>query len=225
MEDNYKYSYVNDGTYCYPNTDILINKLNIKDDIVLFEMERKLVSLRVDELIDKPMKGSFDFNYLKSIHKFLFQDVYEWAGTPRTCAISKKDLFCLPEYIDSYANDVFSNLKKEKYFITYDYDVKLHKLADLFSDINALHPFREGNGRSQREFIESLAKINGIDLDLTSVPKIDMIIASHEAINGHNEKLYDMFISHSYSILKEKQFEYIEILCSEELKSDLLKLI
>ena len=103
MENNYKYSYVNDGTYCYSNTDILINKLNIKEDIVLFEMERKLVSLRVNELIDKPMKGSFDFNYLKSIHKFLFQDVYEWAGTPRTCAISKKDLFCLPEYIDSYA--------------------------------------------------------------------------------------------------------------------------
>ncbi len=71
MEDKYKYSYVNVGTYCYPNTDILINKLNIKDDKVLFDTERKLVSLRVDELIDTPIKGNFDFKHLKSIHNFL----------------------------------------------------------------------------------------------------------------------------------------------------------
>lgn len=223
MEDKYKYSYVNDGTYCYPNTSILINKLNIKDDKVLFEMERKLVSLRIDELIDKPLKGNFDFDYLKSIHKFLFQDIYKWAGIPRTCAIAKNNLFCLPEYIGSYASDVFNNLSKEKYYINYDYDIKLNKLVDLFSDINALHPFREGNGRSQREFIEALAKINGIYLDLTSVPKMEMIIASHEAINGYNEKLYDMFITHSHNITKEEQIKYINQFCSKKLKISLLK--
>lgn len=60
----------------------------------------------------------------------------------------------------------------------------LDKLVELFADINALHPFREGNGRSQRIFIESLAKINGIYLDLTNVSKRDMIVASHDSING-----------------------------------------
>ncbi len=221
MEDKYKYSYVNDGTYCYPNTDILINKLNIKDDQVLFDMERKLVSLRVDELIDTPIKGSFDFKHLKSIHNFLFQDIYKWAGTPRTCSIAKKDLFCLPEYIESYANDVFGSLEKENYFIKYDYDETIKKLVDLFSDINALHPFREGNGRSQREFIEELAKINGIDLDLTQVEKMDMIIASHEAINGHNEKLFDLFISNVRPLTKEMQLQYIDFYCTNFLTKSL----
>ena len=103
------------------------------------------------------------------------------------------------------------NLKKEKYFITYDYDVKLHKLADLFSDINALHPFREGNGRSQRVFIESLAKINGINLDLTNVSKMNMIVASHESINGDYKKLKEMFKSNSHNLSEEERLEYINI--------------
>ncbi len=214
MEDKYKYSYVNDGTYCYPNTDILINKLNIKDEKFLYDTERKLVSLRVDELIDNPIKGDFDFNHLKSIHKFLFQDIYKWAGNPRTCAIAKKDLFCLPEFIDSYASDVFGGLIRDKYFIQYDYEETIKKLVDLFSDINALHPFREGNGRSQREFIEELAKINGIDLDLTQVSKMDMIIASHEAINGHNDKLHKIFTSNAEVLSRKEQLQYIDLYCS-----------
>ncbi len=59
-------------------------------------------------------------------------------------------------------DDVFNKLKKEKYFLDFDNETILNKLVELFADINALHPFREGNGRSQRVFIESLAKINGI---------------------------------------------------------------
>ncbi len=217
MEDKYKYSYINDGTYCYPDTDILINKLNIRNEKDLYDIERKLVSLRVDELIDNPIKGNFDFQHLKSIHKFLFQDVYKWAGLPRTCAIAKKDLFCLPEYINSYAEDVFGSLIHDKYFIGYNYNETIDKLVNLFSDINALHPFREGNGRSQREFIEELAKINGIELDLTRVQKMDMIIASHEAVNGHNEKLYDLFTANANGLSKEEQIKYINLYCSDDM--------
>ncbi len=217
MEDKYKYSYINDGTYCYPDTDILINKLNIRNEKDLYDIERKLVSLRVDELIDNPIKGNFDFQHLKSIHKFLFQDIYKWAGVPRTCAIAKKDLFCLPEYINSYAEDVFGSLIHDKYFIGYNYNETIDKLVNLFSDINALHPFREGNGRSQREFIEELAKINGIDLDLTRVQKVDMIIASHEAVNGHNEKLYDLFTANANDLSKEEQIKYINLYCSDDM--------
>ena len=141
MDNKYKYSYIEDGTYCYPHTDILKNKLGIKDDDFLFEIERKLVSLRVDELIVTPIKGNFDFSHLKAIHKYLFQDIYSWAGKPRTCAISKKDLFCLPEYIDNYSKEVFDKLKKQKYFIKYSYDKKINCLVELFADINAFAPF------------------------------------------------------------------------------------
>ena len=91
---------------------------------------------------------------------------------------------------------------------------------ELFADINALHPFREGNGRSQRIFIESLAKINGINIDLTNVSKMDMIIASHESINGDYKKLKDMFKKNSHIISEKERLEYINIYCSDELKKN-----
>ena len=82
-------------------------------------------------------------------------------------------------------------------------------------------PLCEGNGRSQRVFIESLAKINGINLDLTNVSKMDMIVASHESINGDYKKLKDMFKNNSHNLSEDEQLEYINIYCSDELKHDL----
>ncbi len=219
MDNKYKYTYERTANYCYKNTDILINKLNITNDKDLFNAERELVSLRTYELNEKPLKGNFDFNYLKDIHKHLFQDIYRWAGNLRNCNIAKQDLFCLTENIESYGNEIFDKLKKEKYYIDYDNEMTLNKLVELFADINALHPFREGNGRSQRIFIESLAKINGIYLDLTNVSKLDMIIASHESINGNYEKLMTMFKSNIHIISEEKRLEYVDIYCTHELKN------
>lgn len=218
MDNKYKYTYEETGEYCYKGTDILINKLNIRNDEDLYIAERELVSLRILELNEVPIKGDFDFTHLKSIHKYLFQDIYKWAGNIRKCNIAKKDLFCLVQYIDNYGSDIFNKLKKEKYFLKYDYETKLNKLMELFADINALHPFREGNGRCQRIFIESLARINGIYLDLTNVSKMDMIIASHESVNGNNEKLKDMFSQNSYILNDKERLEYVNIYCSDNLK-------
>ena len=218
MDSKYKYTYEKTADYCYKDTDVLINKLNITNDEDLYNAERELVSLRVSAFNDNPLKGNFDFEYLKDIHKYLFQDIYRWAGNIRNCNIAKQDLFCLTEHIESFGHDIFDKLKKEKYFINYDYDVKLDKLVELFADINALHPFREGNGRSQRIFIEALSKINGIHLDLTNVTKMDMIIASHESINGNYEKLKNMFKNNSNKISNEERIKFINIYCSNELK-------
>lgn len=216
--DKYKYSYEKTADYCYKNTDVLINNLNITNNKDLYEAERELVMLRTSELADNPIKGSFDFNHLKHINKYLFQDVYRWAGNIRNCNIAKQDLFCLSDYIDNYAKEIFDKLKREKYFIQYDNDTTLEKLVELFADINALHPFREGNGRSQREFIKCLARVNGIEIDLADVNKKDMIIASHDSINGKYEKLLNMFKNNSSFINLKKQKEYIEMYCSKEVK-------
>lgn len=143
------------------------------------------------------------------------------AGDIRSCNIAKQDLFCLTEHIESFASDIFNRLKTEKYFIDYENETKLEKLVELFADINALHPFREGNGRIQRMFIEALAKINGINLDLTNVSKTDMIVTSHESINGNYEKLKNMFKSNSHILNDEERLEYIRIYCSDELKQKL----
>ena len=97
MDNKYKYTYERTADYCYKGTDVLINKLNVTNEEDLFNLERELVSLRIYELNEKPLKGNFDFDYLKSIHKYLFQDVYRWAGDIRNCNIAKQDLFCLSE--------------------------------------------------------------------------------------------------------------------------------
>lgn len=218
MDNKYKYTYERTADYCYKGTDVLINKLNITNEEDLFNAERELVTLRTYELNEKPLKGDFDFKYLKDIHKYLFQDVYRWAGDIRNCNIAKQDLFCLTEHIETFGTDVFSQLQREKYFIDYDNETTIDKLVELFANINALHPFREGNGRSQRVFIESLAKINGIYLDLTNVSKMNMIIASHESINGNYEKLKEMFKENSHILSEEEKLKYINIYCSNELK-------
>lgn len=211
---------VKQSKYCYANTDILINNLNIKDDNILNFAERELVALRMCELDITPIKGMFDFEHLKLIHKHLFQDIYEWAGNIRKCIIAKEDLFCLPEYINDSAKEIFEKLKK-KYYMNYEYEKKVLKLAGLFSDINALHPFREGNGRTQREFIEELAKINGINLDLTVVDQNNIVLASHNSINGNNKALEKIFKKHSIRLTKDEQMKYINTFCSNDMKNEI----
>lgn len=209
MCNKYKYSYERTPDYCYEDSDVLINKENIKDKTLLDIFEREIVSLNQLELNRTPIKGNFDFKHLKDIHKFLFQDIYYWAGDIRTVSIAKTDLFCLPQYIDSFANDIFTKLKKEGYYMQYHISSKINNLVELFCDINALHPFREGNGRAQREYIECLAKVIGIDLDLSPIHQDDMIIASHEANNGDNKKMHKLFIDHYTELTIDEQISAI----------------
>ena len=221
--DKYKYFYEWTPNYCYKDTDILINKLNIKDKKDLYNAERELVLLRNNELLDNPINGNFDFEHLKSIHKYLFQDIYRWAGESRNCNIAKTDLFCLSNYIDSYSCEIFSKLSKNNYLIQFDFDTKIIELAKLFSDINALHPFREGNGRTQREFIEQLSYINGIKLDLTTISQIDMIEISHESLSGNYDKMINLFKKNAAKISKEEQIQKIKnIIIDNKIKDQLL---
>ena len=223
INSKYTYFYENTGDYCYKNSDTLINKLDITNENDLFNAERELVSLRTTEIILNPIKGNFDFSHLKKLHQYLFQDIYIWAGKIRKCNIAKQDLFCLVNHIDSYADEIFNKLKMENYFISYKFDKKIDKLVELFADINALHPFREGNGRSQREFIEQLARINGIDLVLSNVSQIDMIKASHDSINGNNKLLKKLFLKYSKTISYNEQIEYInEIIIDKEIKKQII---
>lgn len=86
-----------------------------------------LVSLRIAAFNDNHLKGNFDLEYLKSIHKYLFQDIYRLAGDIRNCNIAKQDLFRLSDYIEKYAKEIFDKLQEEKYFIEYDKETTLEK--------------------------------------------------------------------------------------------------
>lgn len=207
--DKYKYSYEYSSNYCYPDSHVLINKLNIKDELLLNRYEKELVAIRQAEITIKPIKGDLDFEHLKAIHKYLFQDLYDWAGKTRTCNIAKKDLFCLSQFIDSYASDVFGKLKSKNYLINSSLDSLVDELTSLFGDINALHPFREGNGRSQREFVNMIARINGYELSFVSITSDDMIEASHMINNGHEKMIRVLFEKNIHKIAPNKQRDYI----------------
>ena len=188
--DKYKYSYLDEkGIYCYKNSDVLINKLNIVDEQIFYKVERLYSGLRQSELLNKPLEGKLDFDHLKAIHHYLFQDLFYWAGKIRTVAIAKGNLFCLPQYIETYAKDIFSRLKKDNYFQGTSNEEFIDGITNLLADINALHPFREGNGRAQREFIRYVGLKNGYGFDWSKVSAEENIAASYESANGNNEKL------------------------------------
>ena len=124
------------------------------------------------------------------MHKEIFQDVYSWAGTVRNVNISKgNSLFCPAENIHHYVQNIFDKLKKETYFKGLPKEEFCHKAAELFGDINALHPFREGSDRTQKEFIYHLAKNAGYELDLNKADKSQYMKASIESMMTSSKKM------------------------------------
>ena len=97
-----------DNKYCYPHSDVLKNKLNITNAEELFETEKELTIIRLQELQKNPIKGNFDFKHLKDIHEYIFQDLYDWAGKERTVEIGKGNLFSTTRCLQSYAESVFN---------------------------------------------------------------------------------------------------------------------
>lgn len=182
-----------DLAYCYPNSNVLINKLNIKSENKLRDVERKLTSLRIQDLLEEPIEGKFDFAHLKKIHEYIFQDLYNWAGKTRTVDIAKGNMFCKVQYIDMQANEIFNKLKIEKYLKYLDTDKFIKRLAYYFSEINALHPFREGNGRTQREFIRELAFNSGYVLNFSKINEEEMMEASIESFLCKYNKMEMLF--------------------------------
>lgn len=152
---DYFYDYEYDTTYCYPQANVLKNKLNIKDADSLLEAERSITALRILELKQSYPDGELDFSYLKHLHFYIFQDIYGWAGKTRTVNISKGSQFCLCQFIDDQAIELFQKLERENYLV--DAENIAERLSFYLSELNAIHPFREGNGRAQRMFIEILA--------------------------------------------------------------------
>lgn len=191
MLDKYSYDYEYDLRYCYPN-GVLKNKLGIKDSKLLHIAEREITSLWLLRLKAEPVKGCLDFTHMKRIHRRIFSDIYTWAGKSRTVDISKGNIFCRAMYIDTYSDDLFSKLKNENYLLSTPKEDISHRLAYYLSEINVLHPFREGNGRVQRLFIEYLASINGYHVDFSEVSSDEMIMASADAFARDYDKLNDM---------------------------------
>ena len=184
-----------DTNYCYGDSCILKNKLGIKNQEELEEAERNITALRILQLKTGELRGEPNFKYLCKIHKHIFGDIYPWAGKIRTVDISKGNMFCNSQFILENAEEIFGNLKKENYLQDYhDVDKMSERLSYYLSDINALHPFREGNGRAQREFIIVLARRAGFHVDFSKVSQKEMIKASEEAFYCDYRHMNDIFL-------------------------------
>jgi cell filamentation protein len=183
-----------DSKYCYPDSDVLKNKLNIQNAKELFFAERDLTLIRLQELQNNPIRGNFDFDHLKRIHHYIFQDLYEWAGKVRTVEIGKGNLFCTTACIDSYAESVFSKYYSQCMSSKNDFDQFVKVFAENYGDLNALHPFREGNGRAQREFARSVCLECGYAFDISHTTHKEMLEASILSFNKADNSLFcDIF--------------------------------
>lgn len=184
---------MNDRIYCYEGSDVLINKLGIHDAETLATAERKLTGLRLLELMQNPVEGDFDLRHLCSIHRHIFQDLYAWAGRLRDVDIAKGNLFCRAEYLDTECKRVFSALNRVMPLGRMSIQETIKTLAYYFSEINALHPFREGNGRTQREFIRELALSESYILEFSRISEEEMLHASRESFLCNYGPMEDLF--------------------------------
>jgi cell filamentation protein len=184
-----------DDVYCIPGTAVLKNKAGITDQDQLDEYEGDFTAIRLLELTQNPVEGSFDLAHLCEIHQYLFQDVYDWAGEIRTVDIIRGDSrFCNVRHIQTYSNTVFSALATEKYLVNLEPKVFSNRLAHYLAEINAIHPFREGNGRVQRLFISQLAEQAGYSLDFSALNQAEIYPVMQESFLGNVKPLADLIL-------------------------------
>jgi len=170
---------------CYENTTVLINKLDIRDEATLNAVEETLTAANAASIELENDFNNVDFEYYKSLHKRLFEDLYEWSGQVRAINISKKGTnFCEHSEIEEYGRKCFDRLKQEKYLANLPFSQFIDELTDLYCSLNALHPFREGNGRCQRLFLTLLIKNVGYDINFASLDTDLLMIATIKAVTG-----------------------------------------
>lgn len=188
------YSIDSSTSNCYEGTTCLINKWGITDENKLKEFEGAVTFAKASKLELNPISDTFDVEHYKLIHKYLFEDIYDWAGEYRTVNISKKGTkFASADQISDLMNACFMRLKDNDYFQNKSFDEFVDNIVDFYSVTNMIHPFREGNGRTQRLFISQLIRFNNYDIDFSSIDKDELMIATIHAANGITDYLKDIF--------------------------------
>ena len=211
--------------YYYPGTDVLRNKLGIQDKEELERTERFLSEQRLTEGCPE---GNFDLAHLQAIHHHLFQDVYEWAGQLRTVDMYKSapGEFKPPDRIEMAVHDAHELAVQADFLRNINVWEFSDKAAQIIGDINKAHPFREGNGRTQFEFLEQLGERAGHNVDTTRIERAAWIEASIDANRGNYGAMNDQIRAAivptlEKSPLVEKQaWEQVvkdnELLCAKE---------
>jgi cell filamentation protein len=186
--------------YLYPGTDVLRNIPGIRSakDLVAFETLNS--GARMYELRLQPITGDFNTQHLKAIHKYVFQDVYPWAGHFRTTMPGKAQFiggpvtyFAPPRLLEYEAQRIVDELHRANFLRGLSRSDFARKAAQLLADLNKLHPFREGNGRTQRIFVGALARQTGHAVQFDVVSQERMVRASILATSGDSAMMIRLF--------------------------------
>ncbi len=162
--------------------DILKNKLDAKTMVELEKKERLITNYKLADLYMKGITGKFDVNHYLSIHKFLFGDIYDFAGKIRSENIAKAIPFCLPHLIYENLEETLKCAKRDSHRLTNE-DQLIEFMADYYAKLDIIHPFREGNGRCEREFfrqymleINKMIDFGEYELDYSNIDNKDNFI-------------------------------------------------
>ena len=183
--------YQHTSMYCYPGTDVLINLFDVEDEEKLKDLEKVYSLFRLAELQLKKTADPLDVKAYLAIHQSILQDVYPFAGELRQEMISKgSSSFAHPKHIEAQLLKIFNELKAENYLKKLSREQLISRLAYFLSELNALHPFREGNGRSIREFARQLLLNAGYQLEWDkAIEPAEIINAFVDSFNKDNSRL------------------------------------
>lgn len=170
--------------YVDPRTGLLRNLLGISDAVELARAEARLVAVREFVLFQERLDlGSFDLSHLQAVHRHLFGRIYDWAGQLRTVNMTKGEtLFALAEWVEPQGREIFAGLARQRLLRGLDRQPFVTAAGRFLSDLNALHPFREGNGRTQRAFIQLLSNQAGWQLAWARVDPAENTAAAAKAM-------------------------------------------
>lgn len=188
------YSVTSSGDGCYPGTTVLINKLGLKNQEALDKVESVAVSLHSAQIEEEQTDAQFTFAFYCNLHKRLFEDLYVWAGEIRTVDLSKQGTSFYPaKDLWKIGNAKFDRLKDMNELRGLDRLRLIDELTDFYNELNLLHPFREGNGRTQRLFFSLLLRRLGYRISFDECDTDKLMMATIYAAQGIMTYLHEFF--------------------------------
>jgi cell filamentation protein len=180
--------------YLWPDGSCLRNKLGIRDASELLQAEAEWAAFRDAQLAVRPLAGKYNLAHLQRFHKRLFGDVYDWAGDLRTVEMSKGySVFARSSVLHSAGSELLDSIYNSRgMFIGLRSESFLEEITEILDGLNHLHPFREGNGRTQRAFLRQLAAGAGYSIDWSLLEPAENEDACMQAMRGHMTPLRSM---------------------------------
>ncbi len=181
--------------YVDKKTGILRNKVGAKTQFQLAKAEAEITYITILTLTNGSRVDKLVFNadLLCDIHNEIFRDIYNWAGKIRTHDISKDwSYFAHATYIQQSLNELLDTIESDARFNSDDVEIFTTAITHYYAELNAIHPFREGNGRAIRTYLRLLALKYGYDIEWSRMSFDENIIASQEALHTDNTYMHGM---------------------------------